>query len=110
MIVVRTQYRENYGTAEQPYWKNKGGSEYKIVNVPTSLDEQELLEAVDRLTSNPFITYSNPISEQYLLNWSIEDDDYMSWFEKSQLEYDGEIIFKEPIITYDELYKEWEIA
>ena len=37
MIVLRTQYRENYGTPETPYWKNKGGSEYKITNVPTYL-------------------------------------------------------------------------
>ena len=57
MIVLRTQYRENYGTPEAPYWKNKGGSEYKITNVPTSLSEQEMLEVVDKICS----THSLPI-------------------------------------------------
>jgi hypothetical protein len=61
MIVLRTQYRENYGTPEAPYWKNKGGSEYKITNVPTSLSEQEMLEVVDKICSNPFITYSHSL-------------------------------------------------
>ena len=108
MIVLRTQYRENYGTPEAPYWKNKGGSEYKITNVPTSLSEQEMLEVVDKIISNPFITYSHSMCEQCLLDWSVEDDLYLSWFEKSQLEYDGEILFPEPIIEYGETltYKE----
>ena len=108
MIVLRTQYRENYGTPEEPYWKNKGGSEYKITNVPTSLSEQEMLEVVDKIISNPFIQYSHSWCEQYLLDWSVEDDSYLSWFEKSQLEYDGEIVFPEPIIEYGETltYKE----
>jgi hypothetical protein len=54
MIVLRTQYRENYGTPEAPYWKNKGGSEYKITNVPTSLSEQEMLEVVDKIMLQSF--------------------------------------------------------
>ena len=40
MIVIRTQYHENYGAhdwdgeGECPqYWKAKGGSEYKILDV-----------------------------------------------------------------------------
>ena len=108
MIVLRTQYRENYGTESDPYWKFKGGSEYKITNVPTDLSEHEKIVLVDKLLSNPFIQYSNPMSEQYLLEWSTEEDDYLSWFEKSQLEYDGEVLFPEPIIHYDETltYKE----
>lgn len=108
MIVLRTQYRENYGTPEAPHWKFKGGSEYKITNVPTDLSEQEMLVLVDKLLSNPFIQYSNSMSEQYLLNWSTEEDDYMSEFERGQLEWDGEILFPEPIIGYGETltYKE----
>jgi hypothetical protein len=88
------------------YWKNKGGSEYKITNVPTSLSEQEMLEVVDKICSNPFITYSHSWCEQYLLDWSVEDEGYLSWFERSQLEYDGEILYKEPEIGYEELCSE----
>ena len=37
------------------------------------------------------------------INVSIENDDYLSTFEKSQLEYDGEITIKEPEIEYSEI-------
>ena len=101
MMVLRTQYQENYGTAEDPYWKNKGGQEFKVKNIPTDLTEEELLEVVEILL--PQVQYYNEYQVQYLLNWSLESDDYLSWFEKSQLEYDGEIQFAEPIINYEEM-------
>lgn len=105
MLVIRTQYRENYGTPEEPYWKFKGGQEYKVTNVPLN---QEGYDAMIKYIDG--IEYSNSMSEQYIIDWSIEADDYMSDFEKSQLEYDGEIRFAEPVIKYDDLCKEWEIA
>jgi uncharacterized protein (DUF3820 family) len=100
MLVLRTQYQENYGTAEDPYWKNKGGQEFKVKNIPTDLTEEELLEVVDNLL--PEVQYENEYQIQYLLDWSIEPDDYLSWFERSQLEYDGEITYKEPELKYVE--------
>jgi hypothetical protein len=98
MMVLRTQYRENYGTAENPFWKNKGGQEFKVKNIPSDLTEEELLEVVDLLLSQ--IQYENEYQVQYLLNWTLEADDYLSDFEESQLNYDGEILFKEPEIEY----------
>ena len=100
MLVLRTQYQENYGTAEDPYWKNKGGQEFKVKNIPTNLTEEEILEVVDSLL--PQVQYENEYQIQYLLNWTLEDDDYLSWFEQSQLEYDGEITYNEPEIDYVE--------
>ena len=38
-----------------------------------------------------------------ILGYDTKSDDYLSWFEKSQLEYEGEITFKEPEIEYSEL-------
>ena len=32
-----------------------------------------------------------------------EENTWLSWFEKSQLEWDGEIVHKEPILTWTEL-------
>jgi hypothetical protein len=104
MLVIRTQYRENYGTEDQPYWKNKGGQEYKVKNVPLNENFEVMIRYIDG------IEYSNSMSEQFIIDWSIESDDYLSWFEKSQLEYDGEILFAEPSFEYDDLCKEWEIA
>ena len=103
MLVIRTQYMENYGahdwdgTGQCPqYWKMKGGSEYKITDVPLNIDYQEVVSMANVETDNEYC-------REYILDWSIESDDYLSWFEKSQLEYDGEITCKEPIIEYSEL-------
>jgi hypothetical protein len=100
MIVIQTQYRENYGTADEPYWKFKGGSEYKVTNVP-DMSEEEVTELVMSLRDR--IEYRESMSEEYVTDWFTAPDTYLSWFEKSQLEFDGEITFKEPTINYEEL-------
>ena len=89
MLVIRTQYMENYGahdwdgTGECPqYWKMKGGSEYKITDVPLNIDYQEVVSMAN-------VEKDNEYCREYILDWSMEADDYLSWFEKSQLEYDG---------------------
>lgn len=103
MLVIRTQYMENYGAhdwngqGECPqYWKMKGGSEYKITDVPLNIDYQEVVSMANVETDNEYC-------REYILEWSMESDDYLSWFEKSQLEFDGEITSKEPVIEYSEL-------
>ncbi len=107
MLVIRTQYMENYGahdwdgTGECPqYWKMKGGSEYKITDVPLNIDYQEVVSMAN-------VEKDNEYCREYILDWSMEADDYLSWFEKSQLEYDGEITCKEPTIEYSELNGEF---
>ena len=100
MLVIRTQYRENYGTEDQPYWKNKGGQEYKVTNVPSNENITTIIENINN------IEYSNSMSQQFVINWSWENDDYLSWFEQAQLEYDGVIQFREPVVDYEDLCKE----
>ena len=107
MLVIRTQFMENYGahdwdgTGECPqYWKMKGGSEYKITNVPLNIDYQEVVSMAN-------VERDNEYCREYILDWSMEADDYLSWFEKSQLEYDGKITCAEPIIEYSELNGEF---
>lgn len=95
MIVIETQYLENYGTEEDPYWKAKGGSCYKVTNVPLNVDYKSVVEAV-----KGEIEYKSPFSEQYIVGWFIQEDGFLSDFEKSQLEFDGEILFREPEIAY----------
>jgi len=98
---------ENYGahdwdgTGECPqYWKMKGGSEYKITDVPLNIDYQEVVSMAN-------VEKDNEYCREYILDWSLESDDYLSWFEKSQLEYDGKITCAEPIIEYSELNGEY---
>lgn len=107
MLVIRTQVYENYawnedgsiGTGAEAYWKAKGGSEYKVLNVPLNIDYAEVVTAADVEKSNDYIM-------EHIIDWSIEADDYLSWFEKSQLEYDGEIVYTEPKIEYNDLLTE----
>ena len=107
MLVIRTQFMENYGahdwdgTGQCPqYWKMKGGSEYKITDVPLNIDYQEVVAMAN-------VERDDDYCREYILDWSMESDDYLSWFEKSQLEYDGEITCKEPTIEYSELNGEY---
>jgi hypothetical protein len=107
MLVIRTQFMENYGAHDwdgkgqcPQYWKMKGGSEYKITNVPLNIDYQEVVSMAN-------VERDNEYCREYILDWSMEADDYLSWFEKSQLEYDGSIACKEPTVEYSELNGEF---
>jgi hypothetical protein len=49
-----------------------------------------------------------------IVGYGLKADDYLSWFEKSQLEFDGEIAYPEPRFQYSDLkavydreYSEW---
>jgi len=103
MLVIRTQYMENYGahdwdgTGDCPqYWKAKGGSEYKVTGVPLNIDYAAVVEMADVERSNDYV-------EEYIIDWGIEADDYLSEFERSQLEYEGEITYPEPTLTWVEI-------
>jgi hypothetical protein len=75
-LVIHTQFRENYGAhtwdgkGECPqYWKFKGGDTFVMAiedpnNRPNNIHEIEDL-----------ISYKDDGSEEYVLDWSFEDDD-----------------------------------
>ena len=113
-LVIRTQFQENYGAHDwdgtgvcPSYWKMKGGSEYMITDVPGNIDYQTVVDMAGVEKNNDYV-------REDIIDWTIEEDSYMSWFEKSQLEYDGSISCPEPTLAYWELmvahteeYKEW---
>ena len=74
----------------------KGGSEYKVKNVPLNIDYASVVEMAD-------VEQDNEYAKESIVDWSIEPDDYLSWFEKSQLEYEGTIVAPEPTLNYNEL-------
>ena len=101
ILVISTQVRENYGAHDwdgegvcPQYWKNKGGHEYKVLDIDVNR-AAEIFEAVKGQC-----TEDNDYYQEFVIDWSVESDDYLSWFEKSQLEYDGEIAYPEPIIDW----------
>ena len=92
-LMITTQYCENYGTPSDPYWKFKGGSEYFVKDV----DECDMIDIiVDRVRSR--VEYSNPMCEEYILGYEIVADDYMTEFERSQLEHEGFVRFPAKIV------------
>ena len=102
LVVIQTQDYENYAAHQgfngEYYWKAKGGSEYKITNVPTNVDLDEVVEM-----ARGSIELNNEYFQTFIIGYGLEEDGYLSWFEKSQLEYEGEIQCKEPTIEYSEL-------
>ena len=116
ILVIDTQYMENYGAHDwdgegacPQYWKFKGGSSYRVVGVPKGFDLEQAVGIV-----SPEIVTSNDYCRELILGYRLEADDWMSDFEKSQLEHDGAIQYPEPTIDfvemrriYDYEYAEW---
>jgi hypothetical protein len=102
ILVIATQDYENYAAHQgfdgSFYWKAKGGSEYKVTGIPEGTDIDHVVDQV-----RGEIEQDNPYFQTTIVGYGLEADDYLSWFEKSQLEYDGEITFKEPTIEYSSL-------
>ena len=102
ILVIDTQYQENYGAHDwdgqgscPQYWKFKGGSSYKVINVPRNLSMEQVVDIV-----SPAIVQSNEYVRESIIGYRMEADDYLSDFEKSQLEYEGQITYSEPEIDY----------
>lgn len=100
-LLISTQILENYGAhdwggeGECPqYWKAKGGCDYVVLGV----DECDMVDViVDR--ARPQIEVDNEIFREYIVAWAVVADDYLTPFEQSQLEWDGEIKFPVQEIT-----------
>jgi len=102
MLVIATQDYENYAAHEgfsgEYRWKAKGGSEYKITNIPANTDPAEIVELV-----RGEIERNDEYFQTTIVGYGIEPDTYLSDFEQSQLDYEGSIQFAEPSIEYNEI-------
>ena len=101
ILVISTQVFENYGAhnwdgeGECPqYWKAKGGSDYKVLDI----DVNRAKEIFERVRGQ--VEEDNDYYQVSVIDWFVESDEWMSWFEKSQLEYEGEVRFPEPTIDW----------
>ena len=72
-IVIQTQVRENYGDASKPYWKFKGGDTYVVPNLSVEQVMKVKEQGVPTLTA--LIETRNEGFEEYVIDWSILDDD-----------------------------------
>jgi hypothetical protein len=88
-LLITTQVYENYGSADEPYWKPKGGTDYVVKKFRGG--DEAATQAVMGLRSQ--IECDNEFYREYILGWEIVGNDYLTEFEKSQLEYEGSIRF-----------------
>jgi hypothetical protein len=93
-LLIQTQIYENYawdengnlGTGENAYWKAKGGSEYVVRNFRG--DATAVVMAVrDQVECN------NDAYREQIIDFTVVADDYLTEFERDQLEYEGKITF-----------------
>ena len=92
-LLITTQVYENYawnedgsiGKGDDAYWKAKGGSEYVVKNVdPLRVAPGSIVDSVrDQVESD------NDYFREYIVDWELVNDDYLTEFERSQLEYEG---------------------
>jgi hypothetical protein len=112
-LVIITQTRENYGAHDwdgvgtcPQYWKNKGGSEYIVDDIEhfVAIDDDFFAKNIKSIVYDyisPKISVTGNYFEENIINYSIEDNDYIPEYEKDQLAYEGFIRFYEPRITID---------
>ena len=93
-LLIITQVYENYGAhdwdgeGECPqYWKAKGGSEYVAKNI----DINRAAEIAAAATAE--VNVKSEYFEEYVIGWEVVADDYLTEFERDQLEYEGVIRF-----------------
>ena len=101
-IHVWTQDIENCGSPDQPYWKMKGGEDF-FIPLQKSVSERGHVvmimaqNMVDSVRSK--IECNSDMFTRTISGWDLVEDDYLTDFERSQLEYDGKIVYPTEIIN-----------
>ena len=114
-VLISTQYVENYGAhdwdgvGECPqYWKSKGGSEYFLplsgFNPDHEFADKRLEMIVDSASVREQVEWTNNMSRSYIIGYELVQDDYMTEFERSQLDYEGVIRFPAKVLTESVVY------
>jgi len=97
-LLITTQTQENYaahdwdgqGTCPQ-YWKFKGGQDYKYALGSSLRNQASIEELVEHFRSQ--IEEDNDYYRNHIIGWEVVADDFLTDFEKSQLEYEGSITY-----------------
>ena len=91
-LYIFTQDYENYGDEENPRWKAKGGSDYFVPDFKGD-------EATTVMLVRDQIESDNAFYKSSILGWEVVPNDYMTEFEKDQLDYEGSIRFPTSVIS-----------
>ncbi len=93
--IFYTQVYENYawredgsiGTDDEVYFKPKGGDEYVVLNVDKTQMSRILAEVRAK------VEVSNDYFKETVVDFQLVEDDYLTEYERSQLEYDGRVVY-----------------
>ena len=93
--IFTTQVFENYawredgtiGTGEDAYFKPKGGDEYVVRNV----NKTQMLRILKEVKAQ--VEVSNDYFRETVVDFILVEDDYLTEYERSQLEWDGCIVY-----------------
>ena len=96
-LLNTTQVYENYdwredgtlGVGDDAYWKAKGGNDYVITNFKGG--DAAATKMVMAVRGQ--IEMDNAGFREHVVDWAVVADDYLTQFERDQLEYDGSIMF-----------------
>ncbi len=95
---IQTQIQENYGAhdwdgeGECPqYWKFKGGNDYVYDLGPAGRSDEALAELVNHF--RPKIECDSVGYREWIIGYGVVPDDFLTEFERSQLEYEGSITY-----------------
>ena len=102
---ITCQYMENYGAhdwdgkGECPqYWKFKGGEDFFYPLGQFAPNAEHIEELIEYF--RPQVEWDDVGSRQYIVGYGVVADDFMTDFERSQLEYDGSIAYPAKILEF----------
>ncbi len=100
-LLISTQVLENYGAhdwdgeGECPqYWKPKGGCDYLVPNFTDYSNVTEFITAI-----RGQIETNSEYYREYIVDWEVVEDGYLTQFEQDQLEYEGIIRFPAKVLA-----------
>ncbi len=100
-LLITTQVHENYGAHDwdgegvcPQYWKAKGGNDYAVRNITDFSNITEIVMAV-----RPQVESDNEYFREYIIDWEVVTDDYLTEFERDQLDYEGKITYSPKELT-----------
>ena len=94
-LLITTQVYENYGYR----WKPKGGNDYKYALGTSLRSDQALSEIVEHFRAK--IEQDNDQFQETIIGYEVVSDDYLTEFERSQLEYDGRIAYPATVLELE---------
>lgn len=92
-LVVFTQVYENYGSADEPYWKAKFGSEYCVATAGATLFGSETKAKSEALieAARELIESDNEWVREWVIDWAWVEAGEMTESERLELEFEGSI-------------------